>query len=161
MGDHVPGLPGCERILGHAMWDVRMDFTRYVAGSHNTDPSKALTYSSVARSDKVPGIPHEMSLPLTRVPSPLTTYSTYESTVLYIEKTIWQNTARTRRHITIFRFSYVKLESDNLHLVEIHLDLVSTHFLYVLQTFPLSLFDMSLSCCRCSHFTTIVRATYH
>jgi hypothetical protein len=34
-------VPGCKKIPGHIVWDLKMDFTRkarYVAGGHRTDP---------------------------------------------------------------------------------------------------------------------------
>jgi hypothetical protein len=54
--EEIKLIPGYKRIPGHIVWDVKMDFThkaRYVAGGHQTDPPKALTYSSVVSRESV------------------------------------------------------------------------------------------------------------
>jgi hypothetical protein len=52
-GTHVLGY---RKISWFIIWDVKMDFTRKarcVAGGHRTEPTKALTYSSVVSRESV------------------------------------------------------------------------------------------------------------
>jgi len=54
--ESVTHIPGYKKILGHVVWDVKMDFTQkahYVAGGHCTDPPKSITYSSVILHESV------------------------------------------------------------------------------------------------------------
>jgi len=54
--EEVKHIPGYKQIPGHIVWDVKMDFThkaRYVAGEHQTNPPKVLTYSSVVSRESV------------------------------------------------------------------------------------------------------------
>jgi len=54
--ESVTHIPGYKKILGHVVWDVKMDFTwkaHYVAGGHCTDPPKSITYSSVILHESV------------------------------------------------------------------------------------------------------------
>jgi len=52
----ITHIPGYKKIPGHIVWDIKVDFTRkarYVAGGHQTDPPKAITYSSIVSRESV------------------------------------------------------------------------------------------------------------
>jgi hypothetical protein len=54
--EEIKFVPGYKRIPGHIVWYVKMDFTskaRYVAGGHQTNAPKALTYLSVILRESV------------------------------------------------------------------------------------------------------------